>query len=136
MNANAAVRSALPIVSPSHIALFESDKINSPLIAGYPPRDSVFEADFKSRGRSPAQLIEICLEWHICDKLPAVPDYRFKSPYPPGTFIDVDGAIPGGPIKTLIRLQEDEVLDLPNGKYFFGFMVMLCLRIALSKNNI
>ena len=118
LNANAAVRSELPIVSPSHVALFESDNARSPLVIGYPPKESVFEVNFKNRGRSPGELIEVCLEWHITDKLPEIPDYRTISPYPPGIFIDVNADIPGGPIKIPIRLQDDEVSDLPNETVF------------------
>ena len=126
LNANAAVRSELPIVSPSHIALFESDKQRSPRIVGHPPKKLVFEVNFKNRGRSPAELIEICLEWHITDKLPKVPDYVTISPYAPGAFIDVNGNIPGGPVKILIRLEDDEVSDLPYGTVFlwvFGYIM-------------
>jgi hypothetical protein len=125
LNAQAAIRSELPIVSPSRIALFESDKLHSPRIVGYPPNETVFEVDFKNRGRSPAELIEICLEWHVSDKLPDVPEYNTVSPYPPGQFIDVNNGIPGGPVKIKIRLQEDEVSDLPHETVFlwvYGFV--------------
>jgi hypothetical protein len=118
LNANAAVGSELPIVSTSLVALFESDKRNSPVIVGYPPKESVLRVNFKNRGRSPAELIEICLEWHISDKLPNVPDYRNISPYAPGSFIDVSGNIPNGPAEMKIRLQDDEVDELPHGILF------------------
>jgi len=113
LNANAAIRSELPIVSPSHIALFESDKAHSPRIIGYPPKESVFEVNFKNRGRSPAELIEICLEWSITDKLPDVPAYRSISPYAPGGFIEVNGNVPGGPIRAVSERTES-VGGFPN----------------------
>jgi hypothetical protein len=118
LNASAAVRAELPIVSISLLALFDSDKLHSPVIVGYPPKESVLKVNFKNRGRSPAELIEICLEWHISDKLANLPDYRNISPYAPGTFIDASGTLPNGPEKITVLLQDDEVADLPHGTVF------------------
>jgi hypothetical protein len=52
LNASAAVRAELPIVSISLLALFDSDKLHSPVIVGYPPKESVLAQSEFQKSRS------------------------------------------------------------------------------------
>lgn len=125
LNARAALGAELPIVSLSKISLALDDQ-GLRRVHGHPPKESVLSVDFKNFGRSPAEVIGICIEWAVEKQLPPDPAYKSVSPYPPGTFIEPTNNVPNGPLKCPIKLKDNEVAEISDEVKFlwvFGFIL-------------
>ena len=125
LNAQAAIGAELPIISLSSISLLREQSGMAVHIVGAPGKELVLKINFKNFGRSPAELIGICVEWVVVDRLPATPIYKTIFPYRPGIFIEPDKLTPTGPIRAKIILQDDEVAAISDESKFlwvFGYL--------------
>jgi hypothetical protein len=132
LNAQAALRAELPIVSVERIELHKAPPACGKINGGYPPPgDVVLVIDFQNNGRTPAELIALNTSWPITQAIPLSPIFKFDSKYPymPGTYMEANGGkLRRGPAKFFFRLSTDEAKAIEEGSKFlwaFGYLSFL-----------
>jgi hypothetical protein len=108
LNAKAAINVELPVVALDTMRLYRTAGVTGNVV-GHPGELTEPRITFKNHGRTAAELIALCVEWAVENKLPEIPIYKTSFPYVPGTFLVPDGAFPAALNNYVIRLKPDEI---------------------------
>jgi hypothetical protein len=125
LSAEAAMGVELPIISLARLSLLKESGGIKARVVGHPGDVSIFEINFINLGRTAAELVNLCVEWAVVQKLPDMPAYKTSMPFAPGIFIEPGKTSPAGLHHYFIRLQPDEVTAIADEAKFlwvFGYL--------------
>ncbi len=125
LNAEAAIAVELPRIGLSKITLNRTDGVVGVILGGHPPEATEPQIEFRNRGRTSAELISLCVEWAVTDRLPEEPIYKTNFPYAPGVFLEPDKPFPASLYQYVIRVQPNELTKIKDESAYlwvFGYL--------------
>ena len=134
LSAKAAVAVELPIIVLCMIQLLKQTN-PSVQVVGYPDAVSTLRFNFKNFGRTAGELITMCAEWSVAERLPDAPNYKSNYPFIPGAMIEPQKMLPPGPQNFTIRLQPEEVTAISEETKFLWVYGYLAFRDFLGNEH-